>query len=337
MRALVRGLASTFATAICSGAPAEPISLELARRQHQAYIDLLCRLLPGGVVELPADDRHPGGCWTWAHAVWSKAVVPPDAPGYAGRAAAVGRSGHVVSNRPRCMLSQVLHGNPRLSADCCFIEDTAVVAGRTAVITRFGAPSRQGEEAAVAATLAELGYAVAHLAPPATLDGGDVLQLPGSTHLLVGLSKRTNAAGLAQLAAALPGRAVHGVPLPRGLHLKSLLTALDGATLLFADTPAGRALSASLAAHPALAGPPDGPDPPPSWRHVFVPDPVCANVLLLSGGRVVTQGSDAATEGLLDALCAQRGLQLHRLPRATEFIKADGALTCCSILLPDDA
>lgn len=44
------------------------------------------------------------------------------------------------------------------------------------------------------------------------------------------------------------------------------------------------------------------------------------------------QGSDAATEQLLDRLCAERGLQLHRLPRATEMVKADGALTCCSIL-----
>lgn len=210
-----------------------------------------------------------------------------------------------------------------------------MVAGRTAVVTRIGAPSREGEEAAVSAALAQLGYEVTHLAPPATLDGGDVLQLPGSTHVLVGLSKRTNEAGVAQLAAALPGRAVHGVPLPEGLHLKSLLTALDASTLLIADTPAGRALSASLAAHPALTESAGVPGSSPSWRHVFVPDPVCANVLLLSDRRVVTQRSDAATEALLDTLCAERGLQLHRLPRATEFIKADGALTCCSILLPD--
>lgn len=209
-----------------------------------------------------------------------------------------------------------------------------MVAGRAAVVSRIGAASRQGEEAAVATALAKLGYAVSRLAPPATLDGGDVLQLPGSTHVLVGLSKRTNAEGVAQLAAALPDRAVHGVPLPQGLHLKSLLTALDDRTLLVADTAAGRALSASLAAHPALT---KGPQASPGWQHVFVPDPVCANVLLLGSRQVVTQHSDPATEALLDELCANHGLQLHRLPRATEFIKADGALTCCSILLPDAA
>ena len=50
---------------------------------------------------------------------------------------------------------------------------------------------------------------------------------------------------------------------------------------------------------------------------------------------MVLQGSDPATEALLERLCGERGLVLHRLPRATEMIKADGALTCCSILLPD--
>lgn len=156
-----------------------------------------------------------------------------------------------------------------------------MVAGSTAVIARIGAASRQGEEGPVADALAALGCSVHRLQPPATLDGGDVLQLPGSTHVLVGLSRRTNAEGVAQLAAALPDRSVHAVPVAAGLHLKSLVTALDATTLLLADTPAGRALSTELAALPGLAG--------SSWRHEFVPDPVCANVLLLGEGHVVTQ------------------------------------------------
>lgn len=47
-----------------------------------------------------------------------------------------------------------------LCADCCFIEDTAVVVGRTAIIARIGAASRQGEEAPVAAALQDLGYSL---------------------------------------------------------------------------------------------------------------------------------------------------------------------------------
>jgi len=60
-RALVRGLASTFANAITSTPLAEPIALDIARQQHQGYTDLLRRLLGAeNVHELPADDRHPG-------------------------------------------------------------------------------------------------------------------------------------------------------------------------------------------------------------------------------------------------------------------------------------
>lgn len=46
------------------------------------------------------------------------------------------------------------------------------------------------------------------------------------------------------------------------------------------------------------------------------------------------QGGFPRSEALLERLCGERGLTLHKLPRMSEFIKADGALTCCSILLP---
>lgn len=72
----MRGLASSFASAICSGNLAEPISLELARRQHQAYIDLLHRLLPDGVIELPADDRYPGMCPAWRSIAAALSAAP---------------------------------------------------------------------------------------------------------------------------------------------------------------------------------------------------------------------------------------------------------------------
>lgn len=149
----------------------------------------------------------------------------------------------------------------------------------------------------MAEALAALSCDMRALTPPATLDGGDVLQLPGSRHILVGLSKRTNSAAVEQMQALLgPQRSVHGVRVDRGLHLKSVLTALDCRTLLFADNEAGRSLSAALAAHPALAGPAAAQaaagqqeeGAARGWEHVFVPDPICANVLLV-GRHVVMQ------------------------------------------------
>lgn len=267
MRALVRGLASTFADAICIESPVQPIDVQLAQQQKHAYVELL-KSLVHEVIEIPADNKHP---------------------------------------------------------DSCFIEDTAVVVGRTAIIARPGAASRLGEEVPVAEALQKLGLEVKRLEAPATLDGGDVLQLPGTNLILVGLSKRTNAASVEQMQAHLPNHRVVGVSVDHGLHLKSPLTALDSTTLLLADVEAGRALASRLAALPELAG----------FKRVMVPDAVCANVLLPSDRDVIMQTGCPESEAVLEALCLDRGLALHKLPRMTEFVKADGALTCCSILLPE--
>src|ERR1051326_2602421 len=80
--------------------------------------------------------------------------------------------------------------------DGVFVEDTALVLGEIAVITRPGARTRRLETSSVAALLA--GYrGLRYLTPPATLDGGDVLGV-GRT-LYVGRSTRTNQEGVEQL------------------------------------------------------------------------------------------------------------------------------------------
>jgi dimethylargininase len=92
--------------------------------------------------------------------------------------------------------------------DCVFIEDTAVVIGRTAIINRIRAASRQGEIDPVKDVLLQLGVAVQDMRRDgkegATCDGGDVLYIPPKSlsmsgeggDLFVGLSSRTNKAGL---------------------------------------------------------------------------------------------------------------------------------------------
>jgi hypothetical protein len=96
--------------------------------------------------------------------------------------------------------------------DCVFVEDTAVVIGRTALITRPGHDSRVGETTAVADALAKVpGLAVVRMSAPARLDGGDVLWT--GREIFVGLSTRTNRAGVAALAAAFPGVPVTSIML----------------------------------------------------------------------------------------------------------------------------
>jgi dimethylargininase len=108
--------------------------------------------------------------------------------------------------------------------DGTFVEDTFVLADGVAVATRPGAKSREGEVAAVAATLRKYISSHEQIRAPGTVDGGDICQ--ADEHFLIGLSARTNEAGAAQLAAILArhGFTASTVDIRRNaalLHLKS--------------------------------------------------------------------------------------------------------------------
>lgn len=81
--------------------------------------------------------------------------------------------------------------------DSTFVEDTAVVTERGAIITRPGATSRAGEVDSISRELSHL-FAVQRITEPGTLDGGDVCE--ADEHFFIGISKRTNEAGARQLA-----------------------------------------------------------------------------------------------------------------------------------------
>src|SRR4030042_2256314 len=58
--------------------------------------------------------------------------------------------------------------------DGCFVEDTAVVAGGMAIITRPGATSRQGEEIVISPILSAW-KKIESIQPPGIVAGGDIL------------------------------------------------------------------------------------------------------------------------------------------------------------------
>ena len=207
--------------------------------------------------------------------------------------------------------------------DGCFVEDTAVVAGGLAVIARPGAPSRQGEVDAIAELMA-CRTELARIEAPGTLDGGDVLVT--GTDVLVGLSSRTNKAGIEQLAALLVPRGfrVRAVPVrtppvipsgaraavsgpPAGLHLKSDVTAV-GDRLLVTRAYAGRGELAD-------------------FGQIVVPDgeEYAANALDL-GNRVLVAAGFPRTRELL----AREGFEVQTL-EVSEFRKLDGGLSCLSL------
>ena len=117
--------------------------------------------------------------------------------------------------------------------DAVYVHDPAIVSDRGAILLRPGKEGRLIEVDPMATDLAAAGVPIAaRLQGPATAEGGDTLWLDERT-LLVGWSYRTNDAGIAGIADALPEVDVIVFDLPhfRGpgevFHLLSLISPLD--------------------------------------------------------------------------------------------------------------
>lgn len=105
--------------------------------------------------------------------------------------------------------------------DSTFVEDTALLTTRGAIITRPGAPSRSGEIVETEAVLSQFFKNIKRITVPGTLDAGDVLMV--DSHFYIGLSSRTNVEGANQLIQLLNqfGLSASTIPVQEGLHLKS--------------------------------------------------------------------------------------------------------------------
>jgi len=105
--------------------------------------------------------------------------------------------------------------------DSVFVEDTAVLAEKCAIVTNPGAPSRQGEEIEIKKILQLFYKKIEHIKVPGSLDGGDVMKV--GTHFYVGLSERTNEEGVRQFNEIVDkyGYSCSSMPLNEMLHLKT--------------------------------------------------------------------------------------------------------------------
>jgi dimethylargininase len=194
--------------------------------------------------------------------------------------------------------------------DAVFVEDTVVMFGSTAVITRPGADSRKPEIVDVERTVKGHGYAVEHIEAPGTLDGGDVLKV--GTTVYVGHGGRTNSEGIHQLRRLVEplGFVVVAVPLRSVLHLKSAVTALPDGTV--------------------VGFPPVVDEPSVFERFLPVPEESGAHVVLLGGPRVLMAADAAETA----ALYADLGYE-PVLVDISEYEKLEGCVTCLSVRLRD--
>jgi len=131
--------------------------------------------------------------------------------------------------------------------DSTFVEDTAVVTARSAILTRPGARSREGEVAGMRPVLRRFFRVLTGIETPGTLDGGDICE--AGNHFFLGVSQRTNEEGARQLAAHLASEGyTSGVVDVRGmqsiLHLKSGVSYIGENTLVVIEEMAGLAMFA---------------------------------------------------------------------------------------------
>ncbi len=193
--------------------------------------------------------------------------------------------------------------------DSVFVEDAAVIFDEVAIITNPGVNSRTPEIESIANVLGEFRELI-HIKAPATVDGGDVLVVEKTVY--VGTGGRTNRAAIEQMQQHLRafGYTVIGVEITGCLHLKSAVTAVSPNTLLINSKWVGGDNFEGL-----------------NFIEVDGDEPFAANGLLI-GETVIYPTEFPKTRKKLE----DGGINL-KLVNAGELAKAEGAVTCCSLIL----
>lgn len=196
--------------------------------------------------------------------------------------------------------------------DAVFVEDTAVVVDEIAIMARMGSDRRQPEVRGVAAALRHY-RPITFLRAPARLDGGDVLRVGRTVY--VGASRRTNRAGIEALGKLLDPYGYRLIPIEVTgcLHLKTACSFIGRQTFLV-----NRAWIETSAL-------PDG-----DLIDVHPQEPWAANALLIEDV-VLLPAAFWRTRRRLEA----RGFRVYPVD-ISEFQKAEGGLTCLSIILESD-
>jgi dimethylargininase len=195
--------------------------------------------------------------------------------------------------------------------DSVFVEDTAFILPEVAVITRPGADSRKPEIESIVRALSPYRTLV-HVTEPATVDGGDVLVL--GKNIYVGLSTRSNTQAVEQLNEALGrfGYKVFGVELTDCLHLKTAVTRVDDKTLLINKNWVDAAHFHGF-----------------HLIDVDASEPFAANCLPVKG-KIIYPTTFPKTQRMLE----ERGYSVVNV-HLDELAKAEGAVTCCSLIVEE--
>lgn len=193
--------------------------------------------------------------------------------------------------------------------DSVFVEDTALVLDECAILLRPGAESRRAETKLIEPVLAPY-RELLHIEAPARVDGGDLLRL-GKT-IYMGISTRSDANAAEQLQAILQPRGydlitveVHGC-----LHLKSAVTQVGQDRLLINPAWVDKRVFVGV-----------------NFIEIDASEAYAANAVLIRDS-VVYPAAFPKTGKRLEAA----GVPVVSVD-ADELAKAEGAVTCCSLIL----
>lgn len=191
--------------------------------------------------------------------------------------------------------------------DSCFVEDTAVLTSKCAIVTNPGADSRKDETAAIVPVLQHFfpKEVIEFIHAPGTLEGGDVMMV--RNHFYVGKSSRTNAEGIRQFLDILKKYGLSGseVPLEHVLHLKTGVNYIENRNIL---------VSGEFKNNSQFE----------SYQKIEIPEEeaYAANSIWMNGTVIVPQGYPQTEQLIRDA-----GYPVITVD-ASEFRKIDGGLSC---------
>lgn len=192
--------------------------------------------------------------------------------------------------------------------DATFVEDTALLTSQCAIITRPGAPSRQGEVGAVREVLQKYYGDLEVIREPGTVEAGDIMMV--GTHFYIGLSARTNRHGARQVIEILEKYGFSGsmIEVEDSLHLKTGVSYLENNTL----AATGGCLRVEEFQQYRIL-------------EIEEDESYAANCIWVNGRVLVAKGYPRAARTISEA-----GYPVIELD-VSEFRKLDGGLSCLSL------
>lgn len=192
--------------------------------------------------------------------------------------------------------------------DAVFVEDTAIVTERFAVISKPGHENRKGEEKSVANKLIEY-RPLEFIESPGLLDGGDIMRV--GDHFYIGLSDRTNIEGARQLTSHLKkyDYSASMVEIGEMLHLKTGINYVGSQKMVMVD---------GLHSMKEFE----------KFEKIIIPEneSYAANCVLVNDYLLIAKGFKTAKDKFLK----KAGFKIIELDMS-EFRKLDGGLSCLSL------